>query len=445
MKRKIILLITGCILTVVALTCIQGYFICNTYELKKKEVKDVIRKQLLAFEDDPEFIAIEDACMEKSRDFVKAHKGNKNSKQDYFDYIKKNRDSLSVALSSIMDKKVNFKHKIGYSIYITAIFDNEGTKKDTVYLGKQLVLSNNIKSRDEFSLATGIWKTKISPSSKEDRDTYDIEIQSGRNYSFESLQKIILQEMIGLLVFSVLLITFVIILFYLSIRNLITQKKIADIKTDFINNITHEFNTPLAAMDIAVKTFELESITEEQHKNTIAIIKRQNQRLQSIFSQVARVSLSSQEMVINNNIVSSKEIEEIIADFRLSYPNITISYSVETAVQIPINQFHLNTILINLLDNAIKYGANEITVTCNQSEAFAMLSIEDNGRGIPQSEQKNIFEKFYRIEKDNIHNTKGLGLGLFYVKQIVESYKGTITVKSVENKGTSLLISIPLQ
>ncbi|MCV9933758.1 HAMP domain-containing histidine kinase [Flavobacterium sp. LS1R47] len=444
MKRKIILLITGCILTVVALTCIQGYFICNTYELKKKEVKDVIRKQLLAFEDDPEFIAIEDACMEKSRDFVKTHKGKKFSKEDYFNYIKKNRDSLSAALSSIMDKKVNFKHKIGYSIAITAIFDNEGIKKDTVYIGKLLVLSNNIKSQEEFSLATGIWQTKISSSSEEDRDVYNIEIRSERNYSFDSLQKIILQEMIGLLVFSVLLITFVIILFYLSIRNLITQKKIADIKTDFINNITHEFNTPLAAMDIAVKTFELDTITEEQHKNTIAIIKRQNQRLQSIFSQVAGASLSSQEIAIDNNIASRKEIEEIIADFRLSYPNITISYSIDTATQISMKQFHLNTILINLLDNAVKYGADDIKLTCEQSEVFTTLSIEDNGRGIPENEQKNIFEKFYRIEKDNIHNTKGLGLGLFYVKQIVETYKGTISVKSIEKKGTLLLISIPL-
>ncbi len=445
MKRKIILLITGCILTVVALTCIQGYFICNTYELKKKEVKDVIRKELLRIEDDPEFIAIEDACMEKSRDFAKTYKAKKFSKEDYLSYIRKNRDSLSSELSSIMDKKVNFKHKIGYSIYITAIFDNEGIKKDTVYSGKLLVLSNKIKSEEEFSLATGIWQTKNSSSDKEDRDVYNIEIRSERNYSFESLQKIILQEMIGLLVFSVLLITFVIILFYLSIRNLITQKKIADIKTDFINNITHEFNTPLAAMDIAVKTFELETITEEQRKNTIAIIKRQNQRLQSIFSQVAGASLSSQEIIIDNNIANRKEIEEIIADFRLSYPDITINYLIDATTQIPMHQFHLNTILINLLDNAVKYGADEIKLTCNQSVAFATLSIEDNGKGIPENEQKNIFEKFYRIEKDNIHNTKGLGLGLFYVKQIVESYKGTITVKSVENKGTSLLISIPLQ
>lgn len=445
MKRKIILLITGCILTVVALTCIQGYFICNTYELKKKEVKDVIRKELLRIEDDPQFIAIEDACMEKSRDFAKTYKAKKFSKEDYLSYIRKNRDSLSSELSSIMDKKVNFKHKIGYSIYITAIFDNEGIKKDTVYSGKLLVLSNKIKSEEEFSLATGIWQTKNSSSDKEDRDVYNIEIRSERNYSFESLQKIILQEMIGLLVFSVLLITFVIILFYLSIRNLITQKKIADIKTDFINNITHEFNTPLAAMDIAVKTFELETITKEQRKNTIAIIKRQNQRLQSIFSQVAGASLSSQEIIIDNNIANRKEIEEIIADFRLSYPDITINYLIDATTQIPMHQFHLNTILINLLDNAVKYGADEIKLTCNQSAAFATLSIEDNGKGIPENEQKNIFEKFYRIEKDNIHNTKGLGLGLFYVKQIVESYKGTITVKSVENKGTSLLISIPLQ
>ncbi|CAD0002442.1 sensor histidine kinase [Flavobacterium chungangense] len=450
-KKKIAYLIGACIFTVIALAAIQGYFIYNTYKLTEREVNTKIRKQITELEDHPEFDAIKDSWMEQTGKLSEGYVYKKIAKKEYLRLIQKNQDSLSDAMKRYMEKsKKPGDFEIGYSDYLTSLVIINNNKTDSVYNGKLLIFDNKVKSNNEISSSTGKWQNTNESESDNPgsvKSKYVLSLKTEQYYSFASWQKTILGQMAGLLLFSVVLMFFVVYLYYLSIKNLINQKRIADIKTDFVNNITHEFQTPLSTMDIAIKTLQRkeDQMSKEEYKTTLSLLERQNNRLQKLFQQVANVSVNPVADRSSSIEISCKEIKEIIDDFRLSKPDILIScQQIKEMITLKIDRFHLNTILINFLDNAVKYGATEINIELNSIDNKFLLSIKDNGKGISPKEHIAIFDKFYRVEKGNLHDTKGLGLGLFYVKQLVEAYRGDIKVTSEENKGALFLISIPL-
>jgi len=435
------LLIAACIFTVMALAAIQGYFIYNTYQLNEKEINVAIKKQVSRLEDTEEWEELNDAWMERSKDFVREYVKGNAIKQDFKKYLKPNKDSLSNAMKIYMKKMAQPEdYDIDYSIYVNSIMLIENKKVDTIFKGKMLVLANDTLKKNHILSSEGRWETV-------DTDVnLAMIVKSNRFYSFDELQNIIISKMAGLLLFSVVLMTFVVFLYYMSLKNLISQKRIADIKTDFVNNITHEFQTPLATMDIAIKTLKRKEnqMSAEHYQHTISMIERQNERLQKLFRQVTEASVTP--VASEDSIsISCIEIKEIISDFKLSKPDINITCRQEqSALTVKMDPFHLNTIIVNLLDNAVKYGAHIIDVGLKIESGNFLLSMKDNGKGIPFQEQASIFDKFYRAEKGNIHDTKGLGLGLFYIKQLVETYKGKIKVESEEGKGAIFIITIPV-
>lgn len=441
MKRKIMLLIGACIFTVIALATIQGYFIYNIYKLNEKEINTAIKKQIARLEDTDECENLNDTWILQSKKYVKEYVKGNATKQDYTKYIISNRDSLSRAMNAYMKRNAQpGDYPISYSVYINSVAIVNHGKPETLFNGKILVLANDTLKKNQILSSMGRSETQNT------EDELTIVVKSDRYYNFEKLQQTIISKMAGLLIFSVLLMAFVVFLYYMSLKNLITQKRIADIKTDFVNNITHEFQTPLATMDLAIKTLQRKDaqMSPEHYKNTLAMIARQNERLQKLFRQVTEASVTP---IAGKDIiqVTSEEIKDMIADFELSRPDITIEFtSQKEAFTIAMDRFHFNTILINLLDNAVKYGAFKILVDLKLTTGNFVLSVTDDGKGIPVQEQVSIFDKFYRVEKGNIHNNKGLGLGLFYIKQLVQTYKGTISVKSEEQKGSLFTITIPV-
>ncbi len=446
MKRKILFLIIGCIITVSALAVIQGYFIYNTYKLRAKEANAAITQQFLTLETTGKLDSVNAAWMLRTSQFVNNYYNHKVTKADYPNLIKKVSDSISLVMNEYINKNDIFEeYEVNYINYLKTIiiYSDDSKVPDTIFSGKMKLYGNNIDGHTETPASQSTWRDGKFSDDHGQKTDYTFEVVSHRFYSIANWEKQIYLKMAGLLIFSVLLLSFVVILFYLSIKNLITQKKIAEIKTDFINNITHEFQTPLAALDIAVKTLRKKEgiLTEEHIRHSLEIIDRQNVRMQKLFGQVTEASLTEYNInPVHAQGLDSLAIREILDDFSLSHPLVAIRFNSDAVLYM--DRFHFTTIITNLMDNAVKYGADTITIGLHESDKNAILTVKDNGIGIPKKEQKAIFDKFYRVQKGNIHTTKGLGLGLYYVNQLVKAYAGSVTVNSTEGNGAEFIISI---
>lgn len=449
MKQKITLLILICVLTITALAVIQGYFIYNTYKLQEREVKSLVTQELLDIETSGKLDSINKSWMIKTGRFINDYTQGRATKEDYALLIKKTADSLSPVMSDyIKHKKLVGDYDVTYSNYVKVVRLQDQSSKviDTLYKGKLKLFSNNITNAEETEASESRWRESTT-ATPESPGTYDFEIVTSRYYSISNWERQVLYKMSGLLLFSVGLLAMVIGLFYWSIKNLISQKKIADVKTDFINNITHEFQTPIAALTIAVATLKKKDtgLSEEQFYNSLSIIDRQNQRMQKLFAQISDASVGAGQIDISGAThINTEYIQQAIADFSISHPQAVISFSGNPSAVLYMDSFHFTTLLNNLLDNSVKYGADTIEVIFEQSALGSAVYIKDNGRGIPPEHQAAIFDKFYRIDTGNVHNTKGLGLGLFYVKQIITAYHGKISVSSDEGKGSIFTLSLPI-
>lgn len=451
MKKKILYLTLSCIVTLTALACIQGYFIYNTYKLREKEAHYAITQKLLRLETDGKLDSLNHAWMRKTSHFLNRYIKGEVTKADYVALINKTADTLSPMMKEYIKKeKLIGNYDVSYVNYVrSVIIVHHGQPKDTLYSGKLKLFGNNLENAEETKASESSWRSNTGEYSSDIgkiTKIIDFEVVTERAYSIANWERQVMLQMSGLLIFSVLLLAFVVALFYITIKSLIRQRRIADIKTDFINNITHEFHTPLAALDIAVKTLQRKEaeLSPESYRNTLAIIDRQNRRMQKIFMQVKEASLQP-DTEITKQRLTFEDVVEAVNDFRLSHPETVIHCNTEgdSDAGFMMDKFHLNTVLHNLLDNAVKYGATQVEVTLLVADGKAALTVKDNGQGIDSKEHKAVFDKFYRVQKGDVHTTKGLGLGLYYVKNLVEAYKGAITLNSSEGHGAEFIITLP--
>ncbi|TRX70316.1 sensor histidine kinase KdpD [Carboxylicivirga sp. M1479] len=245
---------------------------------------------------------------------------------------------------------------------------------------------------------------------------------------------------------------FILITFFITIRTILNQKKVAQIKTDFINNMTHEFKTPIATISLATDSILTPSIinNEEHVRNFLKIIKEENSRMNS---HVERVLQMSQIEKKDFSVVRvSKDVHELIFkavdNMQLlaneTGGNISTSLKAELSVFL-VDEIHFTNVIVNLLENALKYTKNkpEVNISSQNNGNGIQIRIKDNGIGMTRDQQNKIFEKFYRAEGGNIHNVKGFGLGLNYVKATIDAHQGNISVKSKVNFGTEFIIQLP--
>ena len=239
----------------------------------------------------------------------------------------------------------------------------------------------------------------------------------------------------------------------LSIFVMIRHKKISDIKTDFINNMTHEFKTPIATISIAADSINNPKVIEKptQIKSYTRIIKEENSRMNSRVEQVLQMSLlDSRDFKLFMEPINLQElIQRTVNHFKLIVEKRggTIQTEFEATEQIvEIDESHMRNVLMNLLDNANKYSLEKPDITIhteNRSGCF-YFCIKDKGMGMSKDVQKRVFDKFYRLTSGNVHNIKGFGLGLSYVKAIVMAHHGEIKIDSEQDKGSCFEIGLPL-
>lgn len=267
------------------------------------------------------------------------------------------------------------------------------------------------------------------------------------------ISAIFLQKNINIFFFmSTILILIIFLLFLLSIRTIKNQRELDEMKTDFINNMTHEIKTPISTISLACEILQDKTISESEgtRKQYLGIIDNENKKMRLLIDRM----LQSAKMSNRKYSIKPKEtdihemIQQILNSFGLSIQSkkgIVETYLKATPSTLMVDELLFNGLINNLVDNAIKYSPNKLHITietANEGDCFK-LKVSDEGNGISEDDQKHIFEKFYRVPNGNIHNVKGFGIGLNYVQQVVALHGGKIKVISEPNKGTTFEILIP--
>lgn len=230
------------------------------------------------------------------------------------------------------------------------------------------------------------------------------------------------------------------------------QKKISEIKNDFVNNMTHELKTPLSTISVASEILiaankKLGDVRLEKYAK---VVFDENQRMKKLVDKVLNIATLDRELLsIDKELIDLHGVVRNIIEnfcFEACTKQVEIEYDLKAnSPDVMADKLHLRNILNNLVDNAVKYSGDspKLKVSTKNIPGAIALSIEDNGKGIPKDAINKVFDKFYRVPSGNIHNVKGFGLGLFYVKSMITAHNGTIEIESNLNKGTTVIVSLP--
>lgn len=268
----------------------------------------------------------------------------------------------------------------------------------------------------------------------------------------DRLQKIISRSFPQTLL-SVFSIIAVLVIFFLTFSNWVRQKKTSEIKSDFINTITHEFQTPLTAIIIANKTMENENNTLKSQKlsSLSTIIKRQTERLSVLIEQVTETSSEKPIHVVKESASVNRLLDDIVADYQLNILDTNTTVTLEAKAEndtVSLDKLHFTSIVLNVINNGIKYNQKQrkdiFVTTYNRSNDLLILSIQDNGDGMSNKVRKKMFSRFYRNPSLINNQGPGLGLGLYYTKQCLDAHGWKYEVKSKEGIGTEFIIYMPL-
>jgi two-component system phosphate regulon sensor histidine kinase PhoR len=259
----------------------------------------------------------------------------------------------------------------------------------------------------------------------------------------------------GRLIYPILLSLFIVgftcFSFVLLYKNMLKQKRLGDIKNEFISNITHELKTPIATVSVAIEALRNfnASINPQRSKEYLDISANELQRLSLLVDKVLKLSMfEKKEVDLKYEPLNLQDlIQEVVSSLRLQFEkkNAAISITAEGDTALEGDRLHLVSVIFNLLDNALKYTYDNpmINIATTGSGNKVSLAISDDGIGIPDVYREKVFEKFFRVPTGNLHNAKGYGLGLSYVAQVVNKHNGTIKVEPIEGGGSKFVIVLP--
>ena len=326
--------------------------------------------------------------------------------------------SVAIALNN---DDINFNR-------LDSIFTNQLSKKGIktphylVLLEKDIKVGGSNKAKDiELSLFSNSKSTFLRPG------------QNLRAYYEDPTIQALKKSSTGILLSLLLSLSVIFCLIYL-LKIISTQKELAEIKNDLINNITHEFKTPIATISTAVEAIESFNVLDnkEKTKQYAAISAFQLKKLHVMVEKLLETAtLDSESLMLQKeptNIVDL--IAKIAKKFELlTKKEINFTTNIDSKI-LKIDRFHFENAISNLVDNAIKYGGDNVEVNLNSVLNVTEISVADNGKGIDKSQQERIFDKFYRVPKGNTHDVKGFGIGLYYTQKIIEKHNGSINVSS---------------
>ena len=256
----------------------------------------------------------------------------------------------------------------------------------------------------------------------------------------------------GMLFVSLALVIIIISALAYSMFTIIRQRKLSELKNDFINNMTHEFKTPISTVSLACQALTDNDFprSDEMYDSYIHIIEDENRRLGVMAEKILQTAILEKGKLalrletIDLHTLIADVIKNIAIQVEIRDGSISTSFQARNSY-LKIDKMHLSNVIYNLLDNANKYSPRKphILISTSDTEEGILIRVKDNGIGISKVNQKKIFEKLYRIPTGDVHNVKGFGLGLSYVKFVVEKHGGTIAVESEVNKGSTFTVYLP--
>ncbi|TAF69200.1 MAG: sensor histidine kinase [Flavobacterium sp.] len=387
-----------------------------------------------------------------------------NNSIDNSGYQKSLIPDVKIEKSGNLDILDNAQFEISYKDIASAMPIQERVSNDVLNkLIKKELDENGVNTHFEFGVYSNGLATKIrSENFSYDKDaTYSTPIftdnEGTEKYkllvTFPYKKKFLLSDLVSITVLSIIFTLIILIAYTSALNQLIRQRQISEIKTDFINNMTHEFKTPIATINLALDAIRNPKIIEDKDKvfKYLEMIREENKRMHAQVENVLRISkLEKKELDI---IKESKNVEEVIED-AIEHVNLILEdregkidlYFEASRTTVLLNDFHFTNVIVNILENAIKYtpGIPKIDIYTENIKDMLLIKVKDNGLGMSKLAQKRVFEKFYREHTGDLHNVKGHGLGLAYVKQIVEDHNGQVYVESEKGKGSTFIIKIPL-
>jgi len=381
---------------------------------------------------------------------------NKIKSNDLEKHIKEYGGTKSLFIEKIVNRLLDYNEDITKRVKrceINKLITKYFTKNDidvnysfAIRDGVQndyVILSDNFKE----PIQDKVFSTKLFPNDIRNSNYYlDIVVKNKTSVIFKSLW------LLG--GSSILIIIIIILIFTITTYIIYRQKKLSEIKNDFVSNMTHELKTPISTISLAAQMLEDTSISpDKKNIETICnIIKNESNRLSNQVEKVLQTAIFDQGIIKlkKREINISKILEKIYNNFIIQVEKENGSLSLNLAAKesmIFADEIHFTNVLMNLLENALKYKKDipEIKIDTYNKDNYLYISIKDNGIGIKNEDKKRVFDKFYRVPTGNIHNVKGFGLGLSYVKKIIEEHDGKITLISKVNKGSEFIIKIPLQ
>ncbi|WP_366183338.1 HAMP domain-containing sensor histidine kinase [Flavobacterium ovatum] len=370
---------------------------------------------------------------------------------------------VKIEKSGSLDILDNAQFEIFFKDIASVMPINERISKEKLAkLIKKELEQYGVNTKFEFSIFNNGVQTKImSKGFCHKEEGYSIPIftdnEGNEKYKlfvmFPYKKKFLLSELLSITILSIVFTLIILIAYTSALNQLIRQRQISEIKTDFINNMTHEFKTPIATINLALDAIKNPKIIDDKEKvfKYLQMIRDENKRMHAQVENVLRISkLEKRELDIEKE---SSNVEDVISDaiehvgLILEDRGGAITTHFDAArTTVLVNEVHFTNVIVNILENAIKYtaGIPEIDIFTENIKDMILIKVQDNGLGMSKVAQKRVFEKFYREHTGDIHNVKGHGLGLAYVKRIVEDHNGQVYVESEKGKGSTFIIKIPL-
>lgn len=417
---------------------IQVYFMYKTYQVKEREIYRTVDKSITVYADQLENVhSTKESKSDSLQKLIIKYYNKEISKKEFLKYFVEGRTTARENLTRYINEHLQKEgYKISARIQYTSIIHLPDSTK---LIDKPLtIFETKDKVEKPEITSTGTWKTSSTREIKGKKQINELDtffLRSQTDFEIKNINILVFKEIILLIICCIILLASVLLLYIFTLKNLIKQQKQVEVLHTVVDNISHEFKTPIATLKIASKTLK-----KGWNSDTLPLIDRQIIRLESLMLQ-----LHKDEMPEEITAIQPENWNFFIQDLAFTYPQINFKIENLVAQSLPFDKNLMETVVKNLCENSIKYGASIVKISTITSYHHLKIEVSDNGQGMASRELKNIFEKFYRIQSNNIHNSKGLGLGLYFVKEIITSYHGKIEVSSEPGVGSIFKITIPYE